>query len=87
MKRQTPLYCAILGIDVLDLSTRSSISASTGTEENTSMYDSTYTDVDCDSARSWKAIVSLLLAHNDIRVDLKDDNGLTPLMLARSLEL
>ncbi|EGN92544.1 hypothetical protein SERLA73DRAFT_190878 [Serpula lacrymans var. lacrymans S7.3] len=38
------------------------------------------------SASSPEAIVGLLLARGDIRVDLVDDNGLTPLMLARSLE-
>ncbi|EGO03562.1 hypothetical protein SERLA73DRAFT_175069 [Serpula lacrymans var. lacrymans S7.3] len=71
---RTPLHCAILGIDgedELELSTQSPISASTSTNANTG---------------TCEAIVSLLLAHHEIHVDLEDDNGWTPLMLARSFK-
>ncbi|EGN91795.1 hypothetical protein SERLA73DRAFT_192006 [Serpula lacrymans var. lacrymans S7.3] len=62
VKGQTPLHCAVLGVD--------------------GEYDVNY-----NSASSREATVSLLLARNDVRVGLEDDNGLTTLMLACSLEI
>ncbi|EGO19611.1 hypothetical protein SERLADRAFT_402135, partial [Serpula lacrymans var. lacrymans S7.9] len=38
------------------------------------------------SASSQEAIVGLFLARDDIRVDLEGDNGITLIMLARSIE-